>query len=491
MSNAMQQMPYPELRLLIGGQWRSSSDGRTRTIVNPATGEEIGRYPVATAEDLNDATVAAVAGFRAWSDVTPHKRYLILREAARILASRAEAVSTIMTMEQGKPLAEARAETNISIEVIDWLAEEGRRIYERIVPARAEHVEQRIVRVPVGPVAAFTPWNFPVNQAVRKICAALATGCSIVLKGPEETPASCMALVEAFVDAGVPPGAIGLLFGDPAEISSCLIPHPAIRKLSFTGSISVGKQLAALAGSHMKPSTMELGGHAPVLIFPDADIKRAVDILVAAKFRNAGQVCTSPTRFIVHNAVKVEFTEAFTAAAATIRVGNGLDCDTQMGPLVHERRVSVMESFVAEALQAGATLGTGGNRIGNRGYFFEPTVLIDTPMEARVMNEEPFGPLALINFYDSHDAMIAEANRLPVGLAAYAYTQSAGTIARLRKEVEAGMVSINHQGLGLPEVPFGGIRDSGYGNEGGSEALDAYLVSKYVTTYAPQASLLA
>ncbi|MCO5065231.1 MAG: NAD-dependent succinate-semialdehyde dehydrogenase [Rhizobiaceae bacterium] len=474
---------YPTVNLLIGGTWRQASDGATLPIHNPATEEEIGRVPVATVADLDAALLSSDKAFGIWRRSLPYERYRILRAAARLLEQRVGDISTIMTMEQGKPLAQAQAEAASGVEIIDWFAEEARRISTRIVPARADNIEQKVTREPIGPVAAFTPWNFPINQAVRKICAAVATGCTIVLKGPEDTPASCAALVAAFVDAGLPEGVINLVYGNPAQISEYLIPHPVIRKVSFTGSTAVGKHLASLAGAHMKPATMELGGHGPVLVFDDADIERTVKIVSAAKYRNAGQVCTSPTRFIVHQEVKETFASAFVEAAQAVKVGNGLDADTQMGPLVHARRLTAMQGLVENATAAGAVLATGGKRLGNRGYFFEPTVLTDVPVSARIMNEEPFGPIALINAYGDEEQMISEANRLQYGLAAYAYTGSSRRAREIGQSLEAGMVSINHHNLGLPEVPFGGIRDSGYGNEGGAEALDAYLVCKYVSQF--------
>lgn len=479
----IQKPEYPDIELLIGGSWRAGRDGRTIAVVDPATGKQIGHVAAASAADLEEAAAAAEAGFCLWGSILPHQRYLIMRKAAGLLAQRRDEIAAVMTLEQGKPVAQALDEIDGGVEVIDWFAEEARRLHHRLVPGREPGIEQIVMREPIGPVAAFTPWNFPVNQAVRKISAALAAGCSIVLKGPEDTPASCAALVAAFVDAGVPAGVIGLVFGNPAEISTYLICHPAIRKISFTGSTIVGKQLASLAGSHMKPATMELGGHGPVLIFPGADIERTIGIVVPAKYRNAGQVCTSPTRFVVHKDVFEPFAAAFEAAARTIKVGSGFDPDTRMGPLVHARRVEAVEALVADAVEKGADLRLGGRRLGNRGCFFEPTVLANTPVTARAMNEEPFGPIALINAYPSEEAMIAEANRLSYGLASYAYTGPACDTAALGMKLRAGMVSINHHSLGLPEVPFGGMRDSGYGTEGGPTAIDSYLIMKYITSY--------
>jgi succinate-semialdehyde dehydrogenase / glutarate-semialdehyde dehydrogenase len=349
------------------------------------------------------------------------------------------------------------------------------------VPARAEGVMQLVIKEPVGPVAAFTPWNFPINQAVRKVSAALAAGCSVILKGPEETPASCAALIQAYVDAGIPAGVVGLVFGVPSEISEYLIPHPVIRKVTFTGSTPVGKKLAALAGLHMKRITMELGGHAPAIVFEDADVDAAVKQLAASKFRNAGQVCVSPTRFLVHESVYARFVDGFVAAAKAIKVGDGTDAGTRMGPLANSRRVEAMQMLLDDATSHGAKIATGGKRIGTQGNFFEPTVLVDVPKQARIMSEEPFGPIAPIVPFSSFDEVVQEANRLPFGLAAYAYTRSLKTANGIGSAFESGMVSINHLGLALPEVPFGGVKDSGYGSEGGSEAIEAYLNTKFVT----------
>jgi succinate-semialdehyde dehydrogenase/glutarate-semialdehyde dehydrogenase len=330
-------------------------------------------------------------------------------------------------------------------------------------------------------VAAFSPWNFPINQAVRKISIALASGCSIILKGPEETPASCAELVRAFSDAGVIPGAINLVFGVPSDISAYLIPHPVIRKISFTGSTAVGKRLAALAGLHMKRTTMELGGHAPVIIFDDADLDVATKLMAATKYRNAGQVCISPTRFLIQKKVYDSFVDKFISASNKVKVGDGLDAGTTMGPLAHDRRLQAIEGFVSDAVDHGAEIQTGGDRIGDKGYFFAPTILTHASKNSRVMNDEPFGPVSVMIPFSEFDEAVAEANRLPYGLAAYAWTKSAKTANLIGSAVESGMVSINNVGLALPEVPFGGVKDSGYGSEGGSEAIDAYMNSKFIS----------
>jgi succinate-semialdehyde dehydrogenase/glutarate-semialdehyde dehydrogenase len=475
-------MSYPQTVLLhIDGQWRPARAGKTLAVINPATETILAELSHAETADLDEALAAAERGFAVWSKTSAFERYKLMRKAAELVRERAETIARIMTAEQGKPLAEARMETLAAADLIDWFAEEGRRTYGRVIPSRAGGVSQIEVKEPVGPVAAFTPWNFPLNQVVRKLSAALATGCSIIIKGPEETPGSPAELVRAFVDAGVPAGVVNLVYGIPADISSYLIPHPVIKKISFTGSTPVGKQLAALAGQHMKRATMELGGHAPVIVLPDADIQRAARMMAGSKFRNAGQVCVSPTRFLVDHGVYDEFVETFTTAAKAIKVGDGLADGTTMGPLVSERRVEAVGALVQEAVQAGAELVTGGKRIGNSGYFFEPTVLSRVPKTARIMNEEPFGPVALMIPVGGLDEALEEANRLNYGLSAYAFTRSADSAARISAGVRAGMISINHLGLALPEVPFGGMNDSGYGTEGGADALEPYLDSKFVT----------
>ncbi|MDW8803285.1 NAD-dependent succinate-semialdehyde dehydrogenase [Streptomyces scabiei] len=474
-------MQYQDVLLHIDGTWRPARSRRTIPIVNPATEEVIGTVAHADQDDLDEALASAERGFRVWRATAPFDRAKTMRRAADLLRERADAIAPLMVQEQGKPLSEARGEVMTAADVIDWLADEGRRVYGRVIPARTPGVYQLSLREPVGPVAAFTPWNNPVNQVVRKVAAALATGCSIIVKAPEETPASPAHLVAAFVDAGIPAGVVNLVYGIPAEISEYLIPHPVIRKISFTGSTAVGKQLAALAGRHMKRATMELGGHAPAIVFDDADVARAAAKLAALKHRNAGQVCVSPTRFLVHAGVYDEFVDRFVAEAKAVKVGYGLDESSRMGPLANARRVAALESMVSDAVDKGATCVAGGRRIGDRGYFFEPTVLTDVPKTARAMNEEPFGPLALITSFATFEEAVAEANRLPFGLAAYAFTNSTATSTALSEAIESGMVSINGAPLALPEVPFSGIKDSGSGSEGGTEALEGYLSIKYVT----------
>lgn len=472
---------YPDTLLFIDGKWRGGVDGKTIDVIDPATDERIGTVAHASKVDLDTALAAIERGFKLWSATSVYDRSKIMRKAAELLRERADGIAAIMTREQGKPVGEAKGEILAGADVIDWFAEEARRTYGQIIPARVPGVTQMAIKVPVGPVAAFTPWNFPINQVVRKLSAAIAAGCSIIVKAPEETPASPAELIRAFVDAGIPAGVVNLVYGVPAEISEYLIPHPVIRKISFTGSTPIGKQLAALAAQHMKLATMELGGHAPAIIFNDANIEKAVKVLAVSKFRNAGQVCVSPTRFLVQEGVYDSVVDSFTQAAKAIKVGNGLEAGIEMGPLANERRIPALEALINDAVENGAELKTGGRRIGNVGNFFEPTVLSNVPKHARIMNEEPFGPVAVFSSFSTLDEVIDEANRLPFGLASYAFAGSADTVQQLGLRIEAGMTTINHAGLALPEVPFGGIKDSGHGTEGGSEAINAYLYTKFVT----------
>ena len=474
-------MGYIDTQLFINGNWEHPAEGKTLPVVNPATGKEIGRVAHAGRPDLDRALEAAKKGFEVWRDMVPAERAKIMRKAASLVRERADPIASLLTQEQGKPLAEAKVETLAAGDIIDWFADEGFRVYGRIVPSRVNvSIRQMVLKDPVGPVAAFTPWNFPINQIVRKIGAGLAAGCSMLVKAPEETPAAPAALIKAFADAGIPPGVLQLVFGTPAEISNYLIPHPVIRKVTFTGSIPVGKQLAALAGQHMKRVTMELGGHAPVIVCEDADIALAVKAAGAAKFRNAGQVCISPTRFLVHKSVARDFAQALADYAKALKVGDGLADGTQMGPLANARRVDAMTAFTEDAVKKGATLLTGGQRIGKEGNFWQPTILADVPKEAKVFNDEPFGPMAAIRPFDTLEEAIAEANRLPYGLAGYAFTKSLKNADLLARRLEVGMLWMNMPALPSAEMPFGGVKDSGYGSEGGPEALEAYLNSRAV-----------
>ncbi len=474
-------MAYEKLELLIDGEWTQGSSGKSEDVLNPATDEVLGELPHASKDDLDRALEASQKGFELWRSKCAFERQTILEKAARLMEDRIEEMATNLTLENGKPLAESRLELGFVIAVTRWYGEEGKRTYGRIIPPRFSGVRQMVVKEPVGPVTAFVAWNFPGTNVIRKIAGALGAGCSIIIKASEETPATCIAIARCFMDAGVPPGVINLVFGIPDEVSRHLLASPIPKKLSFTGSVPVGKHLQKLAADTLKRCTMELGGHAPVLVFKDADIEKTLDTIVAHKYRNAGQVCISPTRFYVQEPVYNEFVEAFTERAGSLNVGNGLEQDTQMGPLIASRRLEVMDGFMSDARDHGAKITTGGERIGNQGNFFAPTVLKDVPDEARIMIDEPFGPVAPMTPFKTFDEVLERANSLPFGLAAYAFTSNGDVARKLAETVEAGMLGVNHVGVSMPETPFGGIHDSGYGSEGGIEGLEAYTRTRFVT----------
>jgi succinate-semialdehyde dehydrogenase/glutarate-semialdehyde dehydrogenase len=470
-------MNYPELELYIDGRWKRASG---HPVLNPADESVIGTVPHATTADLDDALAAAERGFVLWRNTSPAKRAQIILKAASFIRERVDVMAIATTLEQGKPLDQARLEILRGCEIIEWDATEGLRVYGRIIPSEPG-MRHSVLRQPIGPVAAFSPWNFPMSSPARKVAGALSAGCSIILKASEETPAGAVQLVRAFHDAGLPPGVLNLVFGNPAEISEYLIPQPSIRLITFTGSIPVGKRLAQMAGAHMKPVIMELGGHGPVIVCDDVDPIATAASSVMGKSRNAGQVCVSPTRFFVQEQIYKQFETAFAEKAKAIKVGDGLDPSSQMGPLANSRRIDMMESLVADARTKGARVVAGGSRIGNRGYFFPLTVLADVPDDARAMQEEPFGPLALINPVKTLDEAIEKANALPFGLAAYAFTRSADNANRLADGIEVGNLSINHFVASSAETPFGVVKDSGYGREGGTEGLQCYTVTKNVS----------
>jgi len=472
---------YENLALYINGEFLAGEGRATRPVVNPANQEVLGQLPMATKADLDRALAAAESAFRSWRHSSPMERSQILRKVGQLSREHAQEIGRNLTRDQGKPLAEAVAEITQCADHTDWHAEECRRIYGRVIPARNPEVRQMVVREPVGVCVAFTPWNFPYNQAIRKIAAAIGAGCTIILKGPEDAPSAVMAIARLFHEAGLPPGVLNIVWGEPAEVSDYLIRSPIVRKVSFTGSVPVGKQLAALAGAHMKRITMELGGHSPVLVFADADIDRAADMLARFKIRNAGQVCISPTRFYVQEAAYDRFLERFVDTLAGIRVGDGLAEGTQMGPLAHARRVPVMRAFVEDAVAQGGRIALGGEAPEGPGHFFPPTVITDLPDHARLMTEEPFGPVAPITRFSTLEEGLQRANSLPFGLSSYVFTESLKTAHRAAAGLEAGMVNINHFGVALPETPFGGVKDSGIGSEGGTETFDGYLVTKFVT----------
>lgn len=475
-------MAYPQLGLRIHDRWVTQSAGAPLVVLDPAEGQAIAELPTAGAAELESALRSTTEGLAAWSALLPYERWRILARGTALLRERAAVIAAVLTLEQGKPLAEARREVDLAADIIDFLAEEARRLVGRGVPPRQRPVaSQTVMRVPVGAVAAFTPWNFPANLPARKLGAALAAGCSVIIKPAAETPGTCIEIVRALVDGGLPDGVLNLVAGDPAWISSTLIADPRIAKVSFTGSTAVGRQLGELAGRHLKRCTTELGGHAPVIVCADVDAAAVAALAVTAKFRNAGQVCASPIRFLVQRARYAEFRDAFVDGARALRVGRGDTPGVQFGPLIREHRLRAMQGLVDDALGRGARLLCGGHRLDRPGFFYAPTVLEGAPADSRVQREEPFGPIALLDVFDDLDDALARANALPYGLAAYGFTHDTRHAHRLAQGLRAGMVGINHFGISQPELPFGGVGDSGIGHESGLEGLLGYTDLKLVS----------
>jgi succinate-semialdehyde dehydrogenase/glutarate-semialdehyde dehydrogenase len=471
--------PYPLTQgLFIDGEWLTGDRAR-HGVVNPATGAVIGDLALATPADLDAALDAAARGYRMWRAASVDTRANVLANAARLLRERAEMIATLATLEQGKIIAESRAELGYTAALVDFYAGEARRNYGRVLP-RPAGARSVVVHEPVGPAVAFCPWNFPILNPARKLAPALAAGCSMIIKPPEEAPASAIEVIRCFIDAGLPAGVVGIVFGVPDQVSRHLIASPIIRKISFTGSVPVGRQLMKLAAEGMKRTTMELGGHSPVLIFDDCDLEKTVTMVAAAKFRNAGQVCVSPTRFYVQDSIHDRFVAAFAERAQALALGSGLAAETQMGPLANPRRPVAMEALVADAVAAGARVAAGGERRGGQGFFYAPTVLSEVPQAARAMNEEPFGPLALVRPFATLDEAVAEANRLPFGLAAYVFTENARRAHVLGDALESGMVGINMMAMSAVDAPFGGVKESGHGSEDGPEGMAAFMVTKAI-----------
>jgi succinate-semialdehyde dehydrogenase/glutarate-semialdehyde dehydrogenase len=471
---------YPQLGLYIDGKWRRAGGRVSEPVINPATEQAIADLWHASDEDLQDALAAAKRAFLLWRKVSPYDRAKILRKAAGLLRMRRDEVALTLTLEQGKVLAESRAEVDAAADIIEWAADEGRRTYGRLIAGRTSDIRQLVVPEPVGAAAAFTPWNFPATTPARKISTALAAGCPIVIKAAEETPGTCVEIVRTFDEAGVPPGVLNLVFGKPAHVSEMLISSPVIRKVSFTGSVPIGKHLTRLAADGMKRVTMELGGHSPAIVFKDADATQAAKILVGGKYRNAGQVCIAPSRFYVHSDIEDAFVSAFVAETKKLKLGDGTEASTTMGPMANARRIDAMDRFMNDPALGGEAL-LGGTRTGDRGYFYQPTVVHNASDEAKLMREEPFGPIAPISKFDDFDEVIAKANALPYGLAAYVFTSSTKTALAASDEIESGMVAVNSLSMTLTETPMGGIKDSGQGYEGGVEGIEGYLNRKYVS----------
>ncbi len=470
-----------KIEMLIDGHWRQGSDCEDQTLINPATEEVIGKVPHASEQDLEEALEASAQGFDVWRNFTPLARQAIFERAARLMERRSDEMAKTLTLEMGKPLSESKLEINFVIDVTRWYGEEGKRTYGRLVPPRTPGIRQMVTKEPVGPACAFVAWNFPGTNVIRKVAGALAAGCSMLIKPSEETPGTAVAIARCFQEAGLPNGVLNLVFGVPDKVSQKILGSSIPKKMSFTGSIPVGKHLQKLAAQTMKRCTMELGGHAPVIVFDDADIENALNVSAAFKFRNAGQVCISPTRFFVQDKVYKSFVDGFAARANALKVGNGMDDGVQMGPLIDDRRLPIMEHFISDAINSGASLETGGERIGNLGYFYSPTVLSDVPDTAKIMIDEPFGPIAPITRFSTFDEVLERANSLPFGLAAYAFTSDGDKATKTSQALDAGVVGINHPAVSTPETPFGGVDESGYGSEGGSEGLDVFLRTKFIT----------
>lgn len=467
-----------DLKLFIDGVWRGGEARNCHAVINPATGGSIGEVPLASAADLDEALAASARGFALWRATDVEARGSILHKAADLLRARVETIATSLTTEQGKPIGEARGEVMSSASLFDYFAEEAKRSHGRVL-LRPTGQRSIVIKQPVGPVASFTPWNFPIYLMAKKLAAALAAGCSVIAKPPEETPASTGALMRALADAGLPAGVAQLVYGVPDMVSRQLIASPLIRKVSFTGSVPVGKHLMKLAADSVTRVTMELGGHAPVLIFDDCDLEKTLDLVVPQKFRNAGQVCVSPTRFYVQEAIYERFVTGFAARTQGVKIGNGLAADTRMGPLANGRRPAAIAALVEDARRKGARVLAGGEAQ-DGGFFYQPTVLADVPVEADIMANEPFGPVAVCAPFASFDDAIEAANRLPYGLAAFAFTENGRRANLLGDAIEAGMIGINSFAIGGNDSPFGGVKDSGFGSEGGPEGLDSYYVTKAI-----------
>jgi succinate-semialdehyde dehydrogenase/glutarate-semialdehyde dehydrogenase len=474
---------FLQLGHFIDGELVAAGEEGAIALTNPADGAEIGKLPQAGERQLQRTLDSSLRGFRAWSSTSAYERSKVLRRAAADIREQTDQLARLMTLEQGKPLAESHMEWSMCADALEWAAEEGRRAYGRVVPSRTQGVSQIVLKVPVGPTAAFAPWNFPAFSPIQKLAPALSAGCSVVLKPASDTPASSIALARILSAAGLPVGALNVVHGASGKLSQTLISSPVIRKVSLTGSVEVGRVIAAEAGRNLKKCTMELGGHAPVLVLRDAEVDRVAPLAVAAKYRNAGQVCTSPTRFLIEEQVYDRFVDAFCAAAAGLRLGDGLSEGVQMGPLVNARQVQTMERLVEDARGKGARITLGGRVTpeNNAGFFYLPTVIEGAPDDARVLNEEPFGPIAVMVKVSSLDEALARANALPFGLASYCFTDDSRSIARVSRELEAGMVAFNQFQAGVIEAPFGGVKDSGFGAEGGVEGLESYLCTKFVS----------
>ncbi|WP_223527507.1 NAD-dependent succinate-semialdehyde dehydrogenase [Pseudomonas sp. GL-R-19] len=477
-NNVIADADHPRVGLFIDGEWIFDRPSCFE-VLDPSTEASLTSVPGATTADLKRVLAAAERGFKIWRDTPPAERNIIISRAIAGVHARSEEIAQIITRENGKLIADARAEVERSASFFDWDMAQALRAYGTIVPGEAQ-MQKSILRQPIGPVAAFTPWNVPLSAPSRKISGALCAGCSIILKAPEETPGAAVAMVQCFEQAGLPKGVLNLVFGNPALVSSTLIESPVTRMVTLTGSVAVGKHLSQLAGAAMKPVLMELGGHAPVIVCEGVNAAEIGKMALKSKIRINAQWCAAPGRFLVHESIYDEFVAAFVATADQVRVADGMDTKADMGPVTSARRLVAMQHFVDDALVRGGKVAVGGHRVGERGYYFAPTLLVDTPLDCAIMTDEPFGPVAVAVRFSTLDEAIEISNSLSVGLAAFAFTNSLEEAERLSRELDVGVLSINHFGAPDPDTPFGGVKDSGIGREGGPWSLDSYMVSKTV-----------
>jgi succinate-semialdehyde dehydrogenase/glutarate-semialdehyde dehydrogenase len=475
---------HPTLkRMFIDGKWCEAEDGRTLGVINPATEEVIVEVAYGTRATARRALEAAAKAMPAWMKLTSWDRAKILKKTAELMRERADGIARTMTMEQGKPVAESKGEVLHAADTFEWFAEEGKRAYGQVIPQREAGKRHVTVKHPVGVVAAISPWNFPILLQARKIAPALAVGCTVVCKPASQTPLCLIQVFECMIEAGLPPGVANLVVGPAQEIGDEFLENPICRKISFTGSTEVGKQLMRGAAEQMKRLSLELGGHAPFIVFPDADPELGAKIAVTGKFRNNGQVCISPSRFYVHKDVEKKFTEATVEFAKALKLGNGLDSGTEIGPMFEKKALENTVALVDDAKKHGAKVLTGGKRSDKfeRGYFFEPTVLRELPVQAKVLTEEPFAPVMPLLDFSKIDDVIKQANNTRYGLAAYVFTNDLSIAWKMADGLEAGIIGINDPVPSTPQCPFGGMKESGLGRECGHEGLESYLETKFVS----------
>ena len=465
----------------VAGKWIDAADNRTINVHNPATGELIGTVPALGREETAGAIAAADAAWQDWRTMTAHERSRIVRRWYDLIVEHQDDLAMIMTAEQGKPLAESLGEVLYGASFVEWFAEEAKRVYGDIIPMGQPGKRIMVIKQPVGVCAAITPWNFPSAMITRKAAPALAAGCPVVIKPAAQTPLSALALAELAREAGMPPGVFNVLTGPATEIGAELTENSVVRKLSFTGSTAVGKMLMRECADTVKKISLELGGHAPFIVFDDADLDEAVEGAVASKYRNSGQTCVCANRFIIQEGIYEAFAERLIQAVTDqLKVGNGFDEGVNQGPLIDLNAVLKVEQQIKDALDKGARLGCGGKRAGETGFFFEPTVLLDATTDMLIAYEETFGPVAPLFSFATEEEAVALANDTPYGLASYFFSRDVGRVWRVAESLEYGMVGINTGIMSTESAPFGGIKESGIGREGSKYGIDEYLEMKYL-----------